>query len=360
MAYMQRALALARQALGNVSPNPAVGAVLVKEGQVVGEEFTQPPGGTHAEVVALRQAGERARGATLYTTLEPCCHYGRTPPCTQALLAAGVAEVHIGTLDPNPLVAGKGTAELEAQGVRVLVGEGQEEARQRNAGYFKFITTRLPWVVVKFAASLDGKIATAEGHSKWITGETARRRAHQLRAVCDAVMVGIETVLKDDPLLTARDEETRRARQPVRVVVDSRGRLPVGARLLREPGSTLVVVARATKSRRQELERSGAEVLQLPAEDGRVDIRALLQVLGQREITSLLAEGGGTLLGTLFDLGLVDKVVAFIAPRIIGGLNAPTPVEGIGIRELAQAILLSRLSVERVGDDIMVTGYLQG
>ena len=358
--YIKLALALAREALGNVSPNPAVGAVLVNGGKVVGEGFSSPPGGPHAEVVALQRAGEEAQGATLYVTLEPCCHYGRTPPCTKAILAAGVKEVHVATLDPNPLVAGKGKAELEEAGVAVILGEGEEEARQVNEAYLKYVLTHVPFVIAKFAASLDGKIATVEGHSRWITGEAARRKVHHLRAVCDAVMVGINTVVKDDPRLTARQGNTPRERQPLRVVVDSHGRFPLKARLLQEPGRVLVAVAGVTPSRQWELEQAGAEVLPLPAEDGRVDLRALLEALGQRSVTSVLVEGGGTLTGSLFQHHLVDKVVAFFAPKIVGGRDAPTPVEGSGVREIGDALSLNRVTVERVGEDIMIIGYTGG
>ena len=355
---MQRALALAHSALGTTSPNPTVGAVLVKGGQVVGEGVTQPPPGPHAEVVALRQAGERARGSTLYVTLEPCSHFGRTPPCSQALIEAGVAEVHLAVLDPNPLVAGKGQAALEEAGIPTFLGEGAEQAQQLGEAHARYITTGLPFVVAKFAMSLDGKIATATGHSQWITGEEARQHSNRLRGVYDAILVGIETVLADDPLLTYRDPSgTPHQRQPLRVVVDSTGRTPSTARLLAQPGKTLVAMARASTERKALLERAGAEVAALPGEDGRVDLRALLRLLGQREVTSVIVEGGGTLLGALFDQRLVDKVMAFVAPIIIGGGQAPTPVGGIGIRHMAEALALQRVTVERLGEDLLVIGY---
>ncbi|MBI2873416.1 MAG: bifunctional diaminohydroxyphosphoribosylaminopyrimidine deaminase/5-amino-6-(5-phosphoribosylamino)uracil reductase RibD [Chloroflexi bacterium] len=354
---MAQALELARQALGQVSPNPAVGAVLVKEDKVVGQGYTQPPGGPHAEIVALQQAGERSRGATLYVTLEPCCHYGRTPPCTDALLAAGVSDVHMSVVDPNPLVAGKGKRQLEDAGLRVNVGDGDEEARRLNEAYFKHIVSGLPFVTAKFATSLDGKIATATGESRWITGEEARRTVHQMRAVSDAVMVGIDTALADDPQLTAREGERPLERQPLRVVVDSTGRLPARARLLAGPGRALVATARMSPSRRSALERSGAEVVSLPGEDGRVDLPALLRLLGQRGVMSILVEGGGALLGSFFQQRLVDKVVAFIAPIIIGGREAPSPVGGQGFPSLSEALRLHLVTVESVGEDLMLTGY---
>ena len=358
MNFMQRALALARQALGTTSPNPAVGAVLVKNGQVVGEGHTQPPGQPHAEIIALRQAGERARGATLYVTLEPCRHRGRTSPCASAIVAAGIAEVHMAALDPNPLVNGKGRRELEEADIRTVMGEQEEAAKRLNEAYFTFIRTGLPFVVTKFAASLDGKIATRTGDARWITGEAAQRRAQELRATYDAVMVGVGTVLADDPRLTARDEDDRAlACQPLRVIVDSSGRTPIGARLFQEPGQLLIAGARVPVRRAGALERAGAEVLQLPAEDGSVDLRALLGTLGQREVTVVLAEGGGQLLGSLFDQGLVDKVVAFLAPVIIGGAAAVSAVAGTGSATIAEALRLRDVEVERVGEDLMVVGY---
>ena len=250
MDYMSRALDLAGQALGTTSPNPAVGAVLVKEGQVVGEGFTQAPGEAHAEIMALHQAGELARSATLYVTLEPCSHQGRTPPCTSAIVAAGVAEIHMALLDPNPLINGRGRKELEEAGISVAVGEREEEARQVNEAYLKFTRTGLPFVTAKYAASLDGKIATRTGDARWITGVTARRHANRLRAASDVVMVGIGTVLADDPLLTARDDQDHPLpHQPLRVIVDSSGRTPATARLFQEPGRVLIAGSRISPRR---------------------------------------------------------------------------------------------------------------
>ena len=358
MYYMRRALDLAQRALGTTSPNPAVGAVLVHDGHMVGEGFTQPAGQAHAEVVALRQAGDQARGATLYTTMEPCCHYGRTAPCTQAIIEAGVSEVHFSLTDPNPLVAGKGKRDLEEAGIRVVVGEGAEASQRVKEAYFKFITTGLPFVTAKFAASLDGKIATRSGDTRWITGEAARRRAHLLRATADAVMVGIGTVLADDPQLTARDEEGRPLpRQPLRTIVDSSGRTPTAAQLFQEPGQVLLAGAHVSQERANALKHRGTELVQLPAEDGSVDLKALLALLGQREVTSVLVEGGGTLLGSLFDQVLVNKVVAFIAPVIIGGASATSAVGGHGSATLAEALRLRDVQTEHLGEDLMVVGY---
>ncbi len=355
--YMDEALSLAHQAVGRVSPNPAVGAVLVKDGRVVGRGVTQPSGGAHAEVMALQEAGHAAHGATLYVTMEPHAHQGRTPPCTDALIAADIAEVHISILDPNPLVDGKGKAALDAAGIPVIVGERAKEARRLIEAFAKHVTTGLPFVTAKFAASLDGRTATSSGESQWITGPESRREAHRLRAEHDAVMVGIGTALADDPQLTARDLPEPPTRQPLRVVVDSRGRLPVDARLLGAPGRTLVAAARIGPRRRRALEKAGAEVLVLPGDGVRVDTAALLGLLGQRGITSVLVEGGGTLLGTLFDQRLVDRVVAFIAPVIIGGRRAAPAIGGERASALAHAPRLRDVVYRQLGEDTMVVGY---
>ena len=356
---MEEALLLARKALGHVSPNPAVGAVIVKDGQVIGRGFTQPPGGPHAEVVALQEAGLAAKGAAMYLTLEPHPHQGRTPPCTDAIIQAGVTEVHIATLDPNPDVNGKGIVALKAAGVRVTTGGHEHEAQQVIQAFAKHVTTGLPFVVAKFAMSLDGKIATSTGESQWISGPEMRREVHRLRSECDAIMVGIQTALQDDPQLTVRDVPEPPERQPLRVVVDSRGRMPATARMLAERGQTLVAVAEGAANNYPSLVDAGAEVVPLPGGDGRVDLQALLQLLGQRDITSVLVEGGSTLLGALFDLGVVDKVVGCVSPVVIGGSEAPTPVGGQGAQRLADALRLRDVSVATVGNDVIITGYPQ-
>ena len=359
MSYMTQALSLARRSLGSVSPNPPVGTVVVKDGSIVGEGYTQPPGQHHAEIVALNQAGLQARGATLYTTLEPCNHQGRTPPCTDAIVEAGIAEVRAATLDPNPKVSGHGVERLRDAGVRTSVGEGEDKACQLMETYLKFVTTGLPFVTAKFAMSLDGKIATRTGDSRWISGDRARWRVHGLRAVSDAVMVGVNTVLTDDPRLTARDErDDPRPRQPLRVIVDSRARAPVGSRLISEPGETLVAAAELSDQSRRQLAEAGVYAAELPAGDGSVDLAALMAYLAaERAITSLLVEGGASLLGSMFDLGLVDKVIAFVAPTIIGGKDAPTPVGGAGFERIADALRLERVKWDRYGRDMAITGY---
>ncbi len=356
---MRLALAEARRALGRVSPNPAVGAVVVRDGRVVGRGHTRPPPGSHAEVVALAGAGEAARGAALYVTLEPCAHHGRTPPCTDAILQAGIAEVHVAMLDPDPQVSGRGLAELERAGVRVHLGEGEAEVRRLLEAYVKHRTTGLPFVVVKFAASLDGRIAAASGDSRWLSGPRAREWVHRLRAQVDAIAVGSGTVLADDPHLTARPRGRLARRQPLRVVLDGRGRIPPTARVLDTAAPTLVATTGASSPEwRQAIARRGAEVLLLPAADGHPDPGALLRELGRRGVLLLLVEGGGEVLGSLFDAGLVDKVHAVIAPVIVGAREARGAVEGRGARVMAEALRLQRVSVRRLGDDILVTGYV--
>ena len=357
MDYMERALSLARMAVGNTSPNPAVGAVIVKDELIVGEGYTQPPGFDHAEIVALKQAGDSSKGATMYVTLEPCCFTGRTPPCTEAIIERGIAEVHIATLDPNPKVDGGGRDELKDAGIGVVVGERAEEARELNEAYFKYITTGQPFVTVKFAVSLDGKIATWSGDSHWISCEESRKFIHGLRRASDAVMIGVNTVILDDPRLTARDKPVEK--YPLRVIVDSKLRTPPTARVFSEPGKTIVAAAVGVDPDMvRELEEAGAEVLQFKPWKTLVDLNDLLEELGRRGITSVLVEGGSTLLGSLFDGGMVDKVVAFIATVIIGGEDAKSAVGGQGANRIGQALQLRDIKIERCGKDVMVIGYL--
>ncbi|UCH43621.1 MAG: bifunctional diaminohydroxyphosphoribosylaminopyrimidine deaminase/5-amino-6-(5-phosphoribosylamino)uracil reductase RibD [Dehalococcoidales bacterium] len=361
MDYMKQALSLAKLALGQVSPNPAVGAVVVKDGEVVGQGYTQPPGSWHAEVMALNQAGEKARGGELYVTLEPCSHYGRTPPCTKAIITAGISEVHMAMLDPNPLVCGQGENELEREDIKTHVGEHQDEAKQINESYIKYITTGVPFITAKFAVSLDGKIATEDGDSKWISGNEARNYSHYLRYTTDAIMVGANTIIDDDPHLTCRygGKGGTAKKQPLRVIIDGKGRVPSTAQVFKELGDVLIVVGDVVESEKKKaLKRVGAELLELPSDKGLVDLERLLKILGEREVTSVLVEGGGILLGSLFDRGLVDKVIAVIAPMIIGGSNAKTPVAGKGVEKVMDAIQLEGLSMEMYGKDLLVSGYV--
>ena len=359
MNYMRRAVSLARQALGSTSPNPAVGAVIVKDGEIVGEGFTQSAGGDHAEVVALKQAGLLAEGATLYVTLEPCNHFGRTPPCTDAVIDAGISAVQVSILDPNPALSGGGVERLESEGVRTHLGTESAAVQRQLEAWLKFVATGRPFITAKFAMSLDGKIATHTGDSKWITGDKARWHVHKMRAWSDAVMVGIGTALADDPRLTARNERGNPlARQPLRVIVDSRGRLPATARLLVEPGETLIAVGSGVTGSQMEEHGDGVEFRHFPLRDEHIDLQGLIELLAEeRDVTSIMVEGGGTLLGALLDLGLVDKVVAFVAPTVIGGASAPSPVGGLGAEMMADALELERVRWKRMGRDMLITGY---
>lgn len=364
---MRRALDLSRKALGRVAPNPAVGAVIIKDGEIAGEGHTELPGRRHAEIVALDQAGERAAGATMYVTLEPCAHHGRTPPCLGAVLNAGISRVVIAVRDPNPLVNGRSIAALRENGIQVDLGVGESEALQINAGFFRRLQTGRPEVHVKYAMSLDGKIATHTGHARWITGPEARRQAHIIRDQSDAVLVGIDTVVADNPLLTTRlineDSGSGGPSHPIRVIVDSHARTPVDAAMLAPdaPGRTLIAISSLAPTERVEALRSaGAEVLTVAALDGRVDLRALLDCLGQRGINTLMVEGGARVIGSLADYGLIDRVTAFIAPVLLGGDGAPSPIAGEGVAEASDGRRLVSPVIQQVGNDVSISGYLAG
>jgi len=339
-----------------------VGAVVVKEGQVVGRGYHRRAGLPHAEVEALRSAGEAARGADLYVTLEPCNHQGKTPPCTQAILGAGVRRVVIAARDPNPQVTGGGAEFLAAQGVEVAEGLLAAEAQRLNEAWLHFVNTGRPWVVAKAACSLDGKIATVGGESQWLTGEAARAVGHRLRHRLDAIVVGIGTVLADNPQLTTRRPRGQGAgRDPIRVVLDSRLRLPLTARLLNLDSAAPTWVATTSQGPPETicaLKARGAQVLVLPADAGRVSVSALLEELGTRQVQSLLVEGGAETLGAFFDQKLVHQFNFFYAPKILGGQKAPGMVGGQGIIHLGQAHIAKNLSVRRVGGDLLVSGYL--
>ena len=367
---MARAFELARSVLGWTSPNPAVGAVVVRHSQIepqddririVGEGATQPPGGAHAEVMALREAGAQARGATLYVTLEPCAHHGRTPPCTDALVSAGIAEVVVACLDPDPQVAGRGLEQLRAAGITVSLGDGAAQAASHYEPYQHHRRTGRPFVVAKFAASLDGRIAATSGDSRWISGPQTLAWAHQNRPHFDAILVGVGTILVDNPQLTARPQEWRGpVPQPLRVVLDSRGRTPLDARVLEglDTSPTLIATTEAAPAEwRTALEARGVRVAVLPAEDGHVALQPLLDHLGQQAgVIHLLVEGGGEVLGACFDQRLIDKVHAVVAPILIGG-DAQTAVRGRGAERMRDALRLSGVGVERLGDDLLITGY---
>jgi diaminohydroxyphosphoribosylaminopyrimidine deaminase/5-amino-6-(5-phosphoribosylamino)uracil reductase len=353
---MGRALELAARADFATSPNPMVGAVVVRDGEIVAEGFHARAGHAHAEVIALDRAGASAQGAELWVTLEPCCTTGRTGPCTERVIDAGIASIHVATVDPNPKVAGAGLARLREAGVQVTVGEREEEARQLIEFYATWVTTGLPYVTVKLAMSLDGKAATSRGESQWITGEQARAEGHLLRHRHDAILVGSGTALADDPVLSARSG-WEQGRQPLRVVADGRLRMPPAARMLREGAAPVVVASQLGTDplRRRELEAAGAELLEVPAEGGRLALQPLLAVLAQRGVTSLLVEGGPTLVGSLLEAGLGNRVVAFVAPLVIGGVEAPSAVGGPGASWLRDAWRLHWTGMEAVGPDIRLT-----
>jgi diaminohydroxyphosphoribosylaminopyrimidine deaminase/5-amino-6-(5-phosphoribosylamino)uracil reductase len=355
--WMSRALELAARGRGWVEPNPLVGAVIVRDGQVVAEGWHQRFGQAHAERHALDQAGAAARGGTLYVTLEPCCHHGKTPPCTDAIIAAGIRRVVAAMLDPFPAVAGQGIRRLQHAGIDVQLGPGEAEARRLNAPYLKLLATGRPYVHAKWAMSLDGKIATRTGDSRWLSSESSRRRAHELRGRVDAVAVGIGTVLADDPLLTARPPGPRTA---TRIVVDRLGRLPLASQLARTAREVPVLVAVShdlDRQRCQELEAVGCEVLPLPGHD-RLDLLALLDELGRRRMTNLLVEGGAALLGSFFDADAIDEVHVFLAPKLVGGEQARGPLAGLGIDRIAAARPVSGWEVELLESDVYLHGQL--
>ncbi|MEB3181175.1 MAG: bifunctional diaminohydroxyphosphoribosylaminopyrimidine deaminase/5-amino-6-(5-phosphoribosylamino)uracil reductase RibD [Nostocaceae cyanobacterium] len=352
-AMMERCLQLARRALGRTSPNPLVGSVIVKDGEIVGEGFHPGAGQPHAEVFALRAAGERARGATVYVSLEPCNHYGRTPPCSEALVAAGVAKVVVGMVDPNPLVAGGGIARLRGAGIEVVVGVEQEACRQINEAFIHRILYHKPLGILKYAMTLDGKIATTSGHSAWVTTEAARAEVHQLRAACDAVIVGGNTIRQDNPQLTSHQPDTH---NPLRVVMSQSLNLPEKACVWdTEQAPTLVLTTTGANPVFQDLLRKkGVEVIELmPLTPAKV-----MAYLYDRGFNGVLWECGGKLAANAIAEGAVQKILAFIAPKIIGGSNAPTPVGDLGLTTMTQALSLEKVRWRVVGSDCLVEGYL--
>lgn len=354
--YMRLAMQLAGNAIGRTSPNPLVGAVIVKDNRVVGCGWHRKAGTPHAEVHALNQAGELAQGADVYVTLEPCAHYGKTPPCAKALVEAKVKNVYGGLLDVNPKVAGKGFKILEDAGIHVEYGFLQDELRKQNEVFFKWIEHKKPFIVLKAAMTLDGKIATATGQSKWITNETSRAYGYKLRDIYDGIMVGINTVIEDNPMLTARVDG---GKNPIRIVVDSSLRIDINANVVQDKSAKTIVATtdKADKDKILKLQAQDVDVIVVDKdENDKVDIEKLLDILGQKNICSILVEGGATLSGSFVAKKLVDKVYFFIAPKIIGGKEAKTPVAGTGILNLQEALTLKDIQIEKLEEDILIIG----
>jgi diaminohydroxyphosphoribosylaminopyrimidine deaminase/5-amino-6-(5-phosphoribosylamino)uracil reductase len=360
--YMKLALRFAERARGKTSPNPMVGAVVVKNGRIVAVGHHRKSGRAHAEAIALKSAGAKARGATLYVNLEPCCHTDkRTPPCTKAIIASGIRRVVAAMKDPNPKVAGRGVRELARAGIKVAMGLMKQEAGRLNEAYIKWITTGRPFVTMKVAASLDGKIASSRGESRWISGKKSRAYVHRLRNESDAVMVGIGTVLKDDPRLTAR-LAGKKGSDPVRVIVDSNLSIPLESKVLHLGSSAKTILAttkQASNAQIREVEKLGARVLIIESSNGRVDLAALMGELGRIGITNLLLEGGSELNASMLDTGLIDKIIFIVAPKIIGGRNTKGSFGGESDRPLSAALMLFDLEIGRLGEDILIRGYLR-
>jgi diaminohydroxyphosphoribosylaminopyrimidine deaminase/5-amino-6-(5-phosphoribosylamino)uracil reductase len=359
--FMKRALELAELGRGTTSPNPMVGALVVKNGKIIASAYHRRPGALHAEALALRKAGKHAEGAALYVNLEPCAHIGRTPPCTKAIIAAKIKRVHCAMQDPNPLNNGRGIKILRKNNIAVSVGLLQEEAQKLNEVFVKYITKNVPFVTLKMAESLDGKIATRKNDSKWITSEASRGYVHRLRSEVDAVLVGINTVIKDDPLLTSRGR-----RSPIKVVLDPDLRVPEGAKIFSKESRSLSIITIQKKSLRKKsviekikrLNKRGILVISCAGREGRIDLKMLLRELAELEIAHLLVEGGGDTAAGFLEKNLVDRVLFFIAPKIIGGKDAVTSIEGVGVDNVNKAIRLKNIEVEKMGEDILVKGTL--
>jgi diaminohydroxyphosphoribosylaminopyrimidine deaminase / 5-amino-6-(5-phosphoribosylamino)uracil reductase len=364
MNLMQEALKLAERGRYSVAPNPMVGCIIEKEGKIIGRGYHQKAGLAHAEVMALREAGDLACGANVYVTLEPCSHFGRTPPCVDALVKAKVSSVHIPFADPNPLVAGQGVTKLKAAGIQVFLGEEADLARQQNEMFLFYITHNRPWVVAKWAMTLDGRIAADTGDARWISSEAARRKVHYTRCELGAVLIGSDTAINDDPLLTPYllEDATDQRSNPFRIILDSRGRLPDSAALLKhqDPEKTLVITtARSSLGWRKQIRNTGADVLILPEnQQAQVDIWALLTVLGERKISGLLVEGGQKIFASFFLANAVNKIHAYIAPKLIGGKNNFSPVGNLQLSKMVEAKKIKIIKSEMVGEDIFVEANL--
>lgn len=359
--YMARALDLAKLGIGYTNPNPLVGAVIVKDGRIIGEGYHKKYGDTHAEVNAFNSAKEDVAGATIYVTLEPCSHFGKTPPCVNTIIKKGIKKVVVAMEDPNPLVAGKGINILREHGIEVSIGTLENEAKKLNEVFIKFITTNLPFCILKTAMTLDGKIATYTGDSRWVTNKESRRYVHELRHRLSSIMVGIGTVLADDPLLTTRLDDID-GKNPIRIVVDTKGNIPLYAKVLQCDHNTKTIIATTeaiNKEKLKYIEETGADIIITPLKNNRVDLSYLMKSLGERKIDSVLLEGGSTLSYTALKEGIVDKIISFIGPKIIGGSSSKTPVGGEGIPYIRDAISLKNIDVFKFKDDVMIEAYIR-
>ncbi|MBX4259239.1 bifunctional diaminohydroxyphosphoribosylaminopyrimidine deaminase/5-amino-6-(5-phosphoribosylamino)uracil reductase RibD [Clostridium estertheticum] len=359
--YMSRALELSKKALGFVNPNPLVGAVIVKDNRIIGEGYHEHFGGPHAEVNAFENAKEDVEGATMYVTLEPCAHYGKTPPCAEAIVKNKIAKVIVGMIDPNPLVAGKGVEILRKAGIEVTTGIMENEIRKTNEIFIKYITTKNPFCIMKTAMTLDGKIATTTGDSKWISNEKSRAYVHELRNRVSGIMVGIGTVLSDNPELTTR-REGKTSTNPVRIIIDSTAKISLDSKVLKcdEKTKTIIVTTKfASDTKICAIKQKGAEVIITPGENKWVNLNYLMKVLGDRGIDSILLEGGSTLNYSALDEGIIDKVITFISPKIFGGTSGKTTVGGKGIDFVKDSILLCDTKVTRFDEDIMIEAYVK-
>ncbi len=357
---MKLAIELAKKGVGYVNPNPLVGAVIVKDGKIVGQGYHRAFGEDHAEVDAIKNSNGDITNSTMYVTLEPCSHYGKTPPCVNTIIKNGISKVVLAMKDPNPMVSGRGINILRESGVEVIVGVLEEEARRLNEVFIKYITKNKPFVILKTAMTLDGKIATTIGDSKWISNEKSRYYVHKLRHKVSVIMVGINTIIKDNPKLTTRLNEIE-GKDPIRVIVDSKGRVPISSNILNIKSNSKTIIAttdKMDKNKVKEIEAKGGEVIVTPATDNKVDIKYLIKKLGQQGIDSILLEGGGTLNYSCLNEGVVDKVISFISPKIIGGSEAKTPIEGEGKDYIRDSFKLRDISVSRFDEDIMIEGYI--
>ena len=355
---MKRAIHLAKKGCGYTNPNPMVGAVIVKNGKIIGEGYHEKIGGLHAERNALKNCKEDPKDAEIYVTLEPCCHYGKTPPCTEALIEAGIKKVYVGNLDPNPKVDGGGIKILRDHGIEVETGILNEECKQLNDIFFHYIQSDIPYTALKYAMTMDGKIATADGESKWITGEVAREHVHKLRHQYAAIMAGIGTVLADDPMLNARIEN---GNDPIRVICDSTLRIPEGSQIIRTAKQIQTIIATISddQEKTKRLEQKGCKIIKTTPQNNKVNVKELLKELRKMEIDSVLVEGGGILNESLIQNGLIHKVYAYIAPKLVGGKKAKTPVEGDGIKRLSDAVMFDELKATPLGNDILLEGKVK-